>query len=186
MGIVPLALPSGSSQARFNQGGSAQLVNCYLSPIGEEGKVKNAIYSSDGLQGFALLQGVAAGQGCRAGIVVEGALYVVDAEGVGDVGRQQIRVGAREFVGRLAKPLGAEGFDDFDAFLRDLEDEVDAPMVAAETRIRPLTDPMKMNGCALVLVGGPDLEAPLAAICGWVAQALGAGGGARVYPLSPQ
>ena len=41
------------------------------------GKVKNAIYSSDGLQGFALLQGVAAGQGCRAGIVVEGALYVV-------------------------------------------------------------------------------------------------------------
>ena len=77
MGIVPLALPSGSSQARFNQGGSAQLINCYLSPIGEEGKVKNAIYSSDGLQGFALLQGVAAGQGCRAGIVVEGALYVV-------------------------------------------------------------------------------------------------------------
>ena len=57
MGIVPLALPSGSSQARFNQGGSAQLINCYLSPIGEEGKVKNAIYSSDGLQGFALLQG---------------------------------------------------------------------------------------------------------------------------------
>jgi 23S rRNA (adenine2030-N6)-methyltransferase len=59
-------------------------------------------------------------------------------------------------------------------------------MVAAETRIRPLSDPMKMNGCALVLVGGPDLQAPLAAICGWAAQALGAGGGARVYALSPQ
>lgn len=73
-----------------------------------------------------------------------------------------------------------------DGFLRDLEDEVDAPMVAAETRIRPLSDPMKMNGCALVLVGGPDLQAPLAAICGWAAQALGAGGGARVYALSPQ
>ncbi len=82
--------------------------------------------------------------------------------------------------------LPIKDLETFDAFLRDLEDGVDAPMVAAETRIRPLTDPMTMNGCALVLVGGPDLEAPLAAICGWVAQALGAGGGARVYALSPQ
>ncbi len=73
-----------------------------------------------------------------------------------------------------------------DSVLRDLEDAVPAPMLAAETRIRPLSDPMKMNGCALVLVGGADLGAPLAAICGWVAQALGAGGGARIYALSPQ
>lgn len=73
-----------------------------------------------------------------------------------------------------------------DSVLRDLEDAVPAPMLAAETRIRPLSDPMKMNGCALVLVGGADLGAPLAAICGWVAQALGAGGGARIYGLSPQ
>ncbi len=73
-----------------------------------------------------------------------------------------------------------------DSVLRDLEDAVPAPMLAAETRIRPLSDPMRMNGCALVLVGGADLGAPLAAICGWVAQALGAGGGARIYGLSPQ
>lgn len=73
-----------------------------------------------------------------------------------------------------------------DAFLGDLEDEVAAPLLVAECRVRPLSDPMKMNGCALVLADGPDLEAPLAAICGWVAQALGAGGGARVYRLSPQ
>jgi hypothetical protein len=33
-------------------------------------------------------------------------------------------------------------------------------------------------------VNGPDL--PLAPICAWVAQALGAGGSARVYALSPQ
>lgn len=82
--------------------------------------------------------------------------------------------------------LPIKDLETFDAFLRDLEDGVDAPMVAAETRIRPLTDPMTMNGCALVLVGAPDLNAPLAAICGWVAHALGAGGGARVYALSPQ
>jgi 23S rRNA (adenine2030-N6)-methyltransferase len=73
-----------------------------------------------------------------------------------------------------------------DSFLRDLEDEVAAPMLAAETRIKPLSDPMKMNGCALVLVDGPDLAAPFAAICGWVAEALGTGGAAKVYPLSPQ
>lgn len=73
-----------------------------------------------------------------------------------------------------------------DSVLRDLEDAVPAPMLAAETRIRPLSDPMKMNGCALVLVGGADLGGSLAAICGWVAQALGAGGGARIYALSPQ
>ena len=82
--------------------------------------------------------------------------------------------------------LPVKDLETLDSFLRDLEDEVAAPMLVAETRIKPLTDPMKMNGCALVLVNGPDLGAPLAAICGWVAQALGAGGGARVYALSPQ
>ena len=82
--------------------------------------------------------------------------------------------------------LPVKDLETLDSFLRDLEDEVTAPMLVAETRIKPLTDPMKMNGCALLLVNGPDLQAPLAAICGWVAQALGAGGGARVYGLSPQ
>lgn len=82
--------------------------------------------------------------------------------------------------------LPIKDLETLDSFLRDLEDEVAAPMLVAETRMRPLSDPMKMNGCGLVLVGGPDLQAPFAAICGWVAQALGAGGDARVYPLSPQ
>jgi 23S rRNA (adenine2030-N6)-methyltransferase len=82
--------------------------------------------------------------------------------------------------------LPVKDLETLDSFLRDLEDEVAAPMLVAETRIKPLSDPMKMNGCALLLVNGPELEAPLAAICGWVAQALGAGGGARVYALSPQ
>lgn len=71
----------------------------------------------------------------------------------------------------------------WDSFLCDLEDEVAAPMLVAEARVRPLSDPMKMNGCALVLVGGPDIAAPLQAICAWVASALGQGGAAKVYPL---
>ncbi|WP_430419458.1 23S rRNA (adenine(2030)-N(6))-methyltransferase RlmJ [Phenylobacterium sp.] len=82
--------------------------------------------------------------------------------------------------------LPIKDLETLDSFLRDLEDEVAAPMLVAEARVRPLSDPMKMNGCALVLVGGPDLAAPCAAICGWAAEALGAGGGSKVYALSPQ
>lgn len=82
--------------------------------------------------------------------------------------------------------LPIKDLETLDSFLRDLEDEVAAPMLVAETRIRPLSDPMRMNGCALVLVNAPGVERSLAAICGWVAQALGAGGGARIYGLSPQ
>jgi 23S rRNA (adenine2030-N6)-methyltransferase len=82
--------------------------------------------------------------------------------------------------------LPIKDLETFDGFLRDLEDAVPAPTLVAEARMRPLSDPMKMNGCALVLLGGPDLSAPLAAICGWVAQALGAGGTGRVQRLPPQ
>jgi 23S rRNA (adenine2030-N6)-methyltransferase len=70
----------------------------------------------------------------------------------------------------------------FDGFLADFEDAVAAPALVAETRIRPLTDPMKMNGCALVLLGAPaELAAPLEAICRWTAETLGEAGEARVY-----
>lgn len=82
--------------------------------------------------------------------------------------------------------LPIKDLETLDSFLRDLEDEVSAPMLVAEARVKPLSDPMKMNGCALVLLDGPDLAQPFAAICGWVAQALGAAGCAKVYPLSPQ
>ena len=57
-------------------------------------------------------------------------------------------------------------------------------IVAVEARVRPLTDPMKMNGCALVLLNGPDMASAFQAIAGWVAQSLGEGGESRVYPLS--
>jgi 23S rRNA (adenine2030-N6)-methyltransferase len=82
--------------------------------------------------------------------------------------------------------LPLKDLETFDSFLRDLEDEVAAPLLVAEARVQPLDNPMKMNGCALVVLGADELAEPLAAICGWVAQALGAGGGARVYRLPPQ
>ncbi|MDB5493427.1 MAG: Ribosomal large subunit methyltransferase, partial [Phenylobacterium sp.] len=44
--------------------------------------------------------------------------------------------------------------------------------------------PMKMNGCALVLVGAPaDFGGPLEAVCRWTAQTLGEDGEGRVYAL---
>jgi 23S rRNA (adenine2030-N6)-methyltransferase len=80
--------------------------------------------------------------------------------------------------------LPLKDLETFDGFLRDLEDEVAAPLLAAETRMRPLSDPLKMNGCALVLLNPPPgFAADLEAICGWVARTLGEGGSSRVYAL---
>lgn len=72
----------------------------------------------------------------------------------------------------------------FDGFLRRLED-LERPVLIAETRLRPLTDPMAMNGCALALINPPPgMDKALAAICGWVAETLGdAGGEGRVWNL---
>ena len=70
----------------------------------------------------------------------------------------------------------------FDAFLRDAEDAYGRPLLVAEARMRPLTDPMKMNGCALVLANAPDgFDAVLKDICGWTVSRLGDGGQARVW-----
>ncbi len=73
----------------------------------------------------------------------------------------------------------------FDAFLDALERAGPASLVAAQARLRPLDDPMRMNGCAVVLVDAPDVEPDARAVCGWVAARLGGpGGGARVERLA--
>ncbi|MDB5433898.1 MAG: hypothetical protein JWR47_155 [Phenylobacterium sp.] len=78
--------------------------------------------------------------------------------------------------------LPLKDLETFDGFLRDLEDEMRAPVLVAETRMRPLTDPLKMNGCALVLLGAPaDMAGTLEAVCGWTAATLGEAGEGRVY-----
>ena len=80
--------------------------------------------------------------------------------------------------------LPLKDLETFDGFLRDLEDAADAPILVAETRMRPLSDPLRMNGCALVLVGDDAGLAPkVEAVCGWTAATLGEGGAARVYSL---
>lgn len=80
--------------------------------------------------------------------------------------------------------LPLKDLETFDGFLRDLEDDVQAPTLVAETRMRPLSDPLKMNGCALVLLGAPvGMDEVLEAVCGWTARTLGERGEARVYTV---
>jgi 23S rRNA (adenine2030-N6)-methyltransferase len=63
--------------------------------------------------------------------------------------------------------------DTFDRFLTGLE-MLPAQVLIGETRLRPLTDPMRLNGCAMVIVNPPEgLDEALNAICGWAAQELG-------------
>jgi 23S rRNA (adenine2030-N6)-methyltransferase len=77
--------------------------------------------------------------------------------------------------------LPLKDLETFDAFLRDLAPGV----LVAEVRLRPLIDPMKMNGCALVVANPPpNLAVPLEAACRWVVEVAGEkGGSARVWYL---
>ncbi|MES2036076.1 MAG: 23S rRNA (adenine(2030)-N(6))-methyltransferase RlmJ [Pseudomonadota bacterium] len=73
--------------------------------------------------------------------------------------------------------LPLKDLETFDAFLRRIEPVAPALLVA-EARLKPLTDPMKMNGCVMVIANPPaGLDAPLTAICEWVATRLGEPGG---------
>jgi 23S rRNA (adenine2030-N6)-methyltransferase len=73
----------------------------------------------------------------------------------------------------------------YDSFLRGLEALEPPAALAVEARLQPLTDPMKLNGCALVILNPPlGLEAPLQAIAEWVVRAAGGlGGRAKLWKL---
>ena len=64
-----------------------------------------------------------------------------------------------------------------DAFKDRLEAASPQSLVVAETRLRPLGDPMRMNGCAVFLVDAPDVTIQAQAVCDWVAERLGEPGG---------
>jgi 23S rRNA (adenine2030-N6)-methyltransferase len=89
---------------------------------------------------------------------------------------------ARTPSAAMAIWLPIKDLETFDAFLRDLE-TVTHDLLVAELRLRPLTDPMKMNGCAMVMVGAPPGVDGAAGEAGdWIAAHLGeAGGRSRVW-----
>ncbi len=81
--------------------------------------------------------------------------------------------------------LPLKDLETFDGFLRRLEAGVAPAALVVEARLRPLDDPMRMNGCALVVINPPTgLETDAAATCDWVVAACGdPDGRARVWRL---
>ena len=73
----------------------------------------------------------------------------------------------------------------FDGFLRRLRSGGAEKVLVAEARLRPLHDPMKMNGCAMVVVNPPvALRDRAQAVCEEVVRTLGDPGGlAKVWKL---
>jgi 23S rRNA (adenine2030-N6)-methyltransferase len=117
------------------------------------------------------------------------ALIVIDppferADDYSQIVETAATVRARNPAAALFVWLPLKDLATFDAFLASFEDAVAGPAQVFETRLRPLTDPMKMNGCALVLAGAPEaVAAPIEAACRWTAATLGEAGEARAYGL---
>jgi 23S rRNA (adenine2030-N6)-methyltransferase len=82
--------------------------------------------------------------------------------------------------------LPLKDLETFDSFLRGLEALSPPAALAVEARLQPLTDPMKLNGCALVILNPPQsIEAPMKAIAEWVVKAAGGPGGvAKIWKLN--
>ncbi len=92
---------------------------------------------------------------------------------------------ARNPTACVAVWLPLKDLETLDALLRGVEG-TGAKAMVAEARLRPLLDPLKMNGCAMLIVGAPDgIEGPLNEVCRWVVERLGDRGGlAKVWRLA--
>jgi 23S rRNA (adenine2030-N6)-methyltransferase len=66
----------------------------------------------------------------------------------------------------------------FDACVRRLEPIAPETTLIVEARLRPLIDPMRLNGCALIAVNAPAAAEPdIEAACAFVVETLGERGG---------
>ena len=92
---------------------------------------------------------------------------------------------ARNREAALLVWLPLKDLETFDGFLRRLEAGGAPDALVIEARLRPLDDPMRLNGCVLVAINPPaGLEAEAAAACAWVVAHCGqVGGEARVWRL---
>jgi 23S rRNA (adenine2030-N6)-methyltransferase len=75
----------------------------------------------------------------------------------------------------------------FDAFLRRLEGAAAASILVAEVRLRPLHNPLRMNGCAMIFINtSKNLPLLLEPALRWVADGAGeAGAQARLWSPRP-
>ena len=113
-------------------------------------------------------------------------LLVVDPpfENGDDYLRIATALAARRGAAALAW-LPLKDLDTFDRFLTDLEAKAVRSALVVETRLRPLDQPLKMNGCALILTGLDAMEEEARAAAEWIASELGErGADARVWRLA--
>lgn len=90
------------------------------------------------------------------------------------------RVVARRADATVMIWVPLKDLETFDAFLREVEPI--GPLLVAEARLRPMRDPLRMNGCALVIASPPEGTArDLQVICDWTVKALGESGESRVW-----
>ena len=102
---------------------------------------------------------------------------------------------AAEEGSRLAEALGAvmargdaaaawvpiKDLDGFDRLLGRVEAlHPPGPAAVVQVRLRPLADPLRLNGCALLLLGGPDVTAQAQAAATAVVERCGEPGGRAV------
>lgn len=121
-----------------------------------------------------------AGRGGRALILIDPPFERPDDYArIVEVTRQVLQ---RDPAAVLAIWTPLKDLETFDAFIRALETVTDDALVA-EVRLRPLLDPMKMNGSAMVLVGAPpEVEPAVRTATDWIVRHLGqTGGAARVW-----
>lgn len=121
-----------------------------------------------------------AGRGGRAFILIDPPFERPDDYArIVEVTRQTLQ---RDPAAVLAIWTPLKDLETFDAFIRGLE-TVTSDALVAEVRLRPLLDPMKMNGSAMVLVGAPaEVEPAVRTATDWIVRHLGqAGGAARVW-----
>lgn len=60
-----------------------------------------------------------------------------------------------------------------DALVRRIEAFSPTRLLVAETRLRRLTNPMRLNGSAMLLIDTPDVAAEAEAVCAWTAARCG-------------
>jgi 23S rRNA (adenine2030-N6)-methyltransferase len=109
----------------------------------------------------------------------------------GDDYAQAARLTARLLAGNRGAVIAVwtpiKDLATFDSFLGEMEDaSQSAPILVAEVRLRPLDDPMRLNGCALLVVNPPPgLEDHARTVVDWIARTLGDPGAlARVTRLA--
>ncbi len=94
-----------------------------------------------------------------------------DYQRTADLARDLVRRNRRT-VAAIWTPL--KDLETFDAFVRRLESLVDVSILAAELRLKPLDNPMRLNGCAMIFLNPPkDLADALKPALDWIAGCAG-------------